>query len=70
MNMAKQILATVDKPKQYLLDKKYELIWALSLQDYNYQDIADIFNLNRSTIMRIVRKRPYGWTPKWRKVAL
>ena len=53
--------------EQYLKDKRNELIWALSLQDYSNVQIARIFNINRSTIMRIVEKRPYRWKTKWIK---
>lgn len=54
--------------KQHLLDKRDELMWALSLQDYRIIDIAHIFNIkHRSTVMRILARKPEGWVPRWIK---
>ena len=50
------------------MDKRDELIWALDLQDYKPAQIGRIFNLNRSTISRIIEARPKDWKPKWVKV--
>lgn len=54
---------------QELLDqKRIELIWALSLQDYTQEDIAYILrDADRSTISRIISKKPEDWQPKWVK---
>lgn len=54
---------------QELLDqKRTELIWALSLQEYTHDDIAYILrNADRSTITRTINKRPENWQPKWVK---
>jgi len=54
---------------QELLDqKRTELIWALSLQDYTQEDIAYILrDADRSTISRTINKRPENWQPKWVK---
>lgn len=55
--------------KEFLREKRDELIWALSLQEYNYEEIGQMFNgLNRSTVMRIIERKPRGWKPKWVKV--
>lgn len=51
----------------YEIEKRNELIWALDLQKYSQASIGRIFNINRSTIMRIVGERPKGWLPKWIK---
>lgn len=52
--------------KELLDTKKQELIWALSLQDYTQEDIAYIMRGgDRSTISRIISKRPVDWSPKW-----
>ena len=56
------------KVKRHLVEKRNELIWALSLQDYPNVDIGGVFNLNRSTIKRIMAKKPRDWKPKWQKV--
>lgn len=59
----------VDKPlEKHLIDKRNELIWALSLQDYTHAQISRIFNINRSTALRIIKKKPSGWQPKWVKM--
>ena len=54
---------------QELLDnKRIELIWALSLQDYTQEDIAYMLrDADRSTISRTINKRPTDWKPKWVK---
>ena len=54
--------------KSYLVDKRNELVWALDYQEYNGADIGTIFNVNRSTINRILKKKPKNWKPKWVKV--
>lgn len=58
------------KPKQHLLDKYKELVWALSLQEeYTHADIGVIMNRDRSVIKRVVDERPSDWKPKWVKVS-
>lgn len=57
------------KEKQHLVEKRDELIWALSLQDYNNEEIGGIFNLDRSSVKRIKDKMPNDWRPKWKKVS-
>lgn len=58
------------KMAKYLRDKRDELIWALSLQDYTYPQIAKIFNIEHiSTVLRIVKRRPARWKPKWVKAS-
>lgn len=67
-------IKTVDKSSdsrkriQYLLDKRAELVWALSLQDYSQANIAYIFNVDPAVINRIIKRIPQGWQPKWKKV--
>lgn len=60
-----------DLIKEVLETKRNELIWALSLQEYTHDDIAFIFfNIkDRSTITRIINKKPTDWQPKWVKRA-
>jgi hypothetical protein len=56
--------------KQHLLDKRDELIWAVEMQGYGFADLCTIFNIaHRSTVMRIVDRRPSDWRPKWVKRA-
>lgn len=52
----------------HIKEKRIELIWALSVQDYTDAQIARMFNVNRSTIMRIISKKPANWKVKWIKV--
>jgi hypothetical protein len=56
-----------EKIKQYLLDKRTELVWALGSQDFNNADIGYIFNVDRSVISLIMRKKPKDWKTKWIK---
>jgi DNA-binding CsgD family transcriptional regulator len=59
----------VDKQIEiHLREKRIELIWALSLQDYTNAQIARMFNLHPSTTLRIIRTKPRDWQPKWKKV--
>ena len=54
--------------QHHLVEKREELMWALSLQSYSFQDIATIFNVpHRMTVMRIVARKPADWKPKWIK---
>ena len=53
--------------KKHIKDKRDELIWALSIQDYSLAEIGTVFGLNSSTIMRIIRNKPKDWQPKWVK---
>lgn len=53
--------------KKHIQDKRDELIWALSLQEYTYAEIGTIFKLNRSTILRIINSKPKDWQVKWVK---
>lgn len=51
-----------------LEQKRTELIWALSLQEYTQEDIAYILrDADRSTISRTINKMPTDWQPKWVK---
>jgi hypothetical protein len=54
--------------KELLDQKRMELVWALSLQDYTHDDITYILrDADRSTITRMINKRPLDWQPKWVK---
>lgn len=53
--------------EQHLKDKRDELIWALSLQDYTDAQIARIFTMSRMAIKRIKETMPKEWVPKWVK---
>ena len=57
------------KEEMYIKEKKTEIIWALSAQGYSNAQIATMFNMNRSTILRIIEKKPSDWSPKWKKIA-
>lgn len=47
--------------------KRQELMWALVLQEYTAASIARIFGVHRATALRIIRKKPRDWSPKWVK---
>lgn len=56
--------------QELLEQKRTELVWALSLQEYTHEDIAFILRgADRSTITRMINKRPADWQPKWIKRA-
>jgi len=48
----------------HVKEKRAELIWALSIQDYTFAQIGRIFNINRSTVLRIIKEMPKGWQLK------
>lgn len=53
---------------QFLKEKRAELIWALSKQGYNYEQLALIFGFkSRSSVYEIVKKMPKGWESPWHK---
>jgi DNA invertase Pin-like site-specific DNA recombinase len=54
--------------ENHIKEKRDEIIWSLSLQNYTFAQIARMFNLDRSTVMRIIEKKPVNWNNKWKKV--
>ncbi len=58
-------MAKHGKEKVHLVLKRQELMWALKTQEYNGEEIAFMFNLDRSVISRILKGKPKDWTPKW-----
>jgi len=57
----------IRKIEPHVQDKRDELVWALSAQGYSASQIGSIFNLHRSTVIRIVAAKPDGWKVKWVK---
>lgn len=55
--------------KKHLIEKYYELVWALKHQGYNNEEIGVVFNRTRSVIKRVIDKMPEDWKPKWVKAA-
>ena len=55
------------KLEAFLKEKREEIIWALSLQDYTDAQIARMFKLNRSTVLRMLRDKPKDYQAKWVK---
>jgi len=53
--------------EQHLKDKREELIWALSLQDYTDAMISRIFSMSKVAVRRIINTKPKDWAPKWIK---
>ena len=53
--------------EKYLIEKRAELIWALSLQEYTNAQIARIFRLPEENTIYIIKQRPKDWLPKWIK---
>ena len=57
-----------DLVKEILDNKRNELIWSLSLQEYTQEDIAYILKgVDRSSISRIIAKRPKNYKSPWVK---
>jgi len=53
--------------KEYLLEKRNELIWSLSDQDYSQADIGSIFSLSKARVSEIMALKPAGWKSPWVK---
>lgn len=60
-------MARPTNKKKHLIEKYQELVWALSLQGYNNEEVGIVFNRSRSVIKRVIDKMPTGWEPKWVK---
>lgn len=57
-----------DLLKEILDNKRNELVWSLSTQEYTQEDIAYILKgVDRSSISRIIAKRPKSWVSPWVK---
>lgn len=52
----------------HVIEKRIELLYAISLQGYTMSEMAFIFGMPKSTVHKYVSTRPKDWTPKWRKV--
>ena len=67
----KEIAIPVDKEvKPHILDKRNELVWAISAQGYSLGEIVDMFGsvTSRTRAQRIIALKPLEWVPKWTKV--
>ena len=53
--------------EKYLNEKRNELVWAMSEQDYNGSQLARIFGTDRMTIKRIIDSKPNDHKTKWIK---
>jgi len=54
--------------EKYLREKREELVWALSEQDYSGAQIARIFGTDRTAIKRIIDSKPEDYKTKWVKI--
>ena len=60
---------SVDKDlERHLRIMRNELIWTLSYREYTDAQIGRVFNINRSTVKRVVAKKPKDWKSEWKKV--
>lgn len=53
--------------KQHIKHKQTELIRALGIQDYSYQEIADIFGVSKSYVFKIISTTSKEWISPWVK---
>lgn len=53
--------------KIYLEEKRDEYIRAIGGQDYSLADIAEMFNINKTKVHRIIKATPDGWQTPWVK---
>lgn len=64
----RNVLIYYHMTKIHLQHKRDELIYALSVQDYNSTEIAEIFNLSRGRIHGIIQTRPKNYQSPWVKI--
>jgi len=50
-----------------LLEKRREIMWSLTSQNFNKAQIGRIFGLSRSRAHAIMSKCPKGWKSPWSK---
>jgi len=53
--------------REFIKEKRTELIWALGDQGYSQAHLAEMFNTSRVDIMRVMKRKPKEWNPKWVK---
>lgn len=55
--------------EEHLLQKRKELMFALSKQDYTTAQIGRLFNISRARAHAIIKTMPVGWRTPWVKQA-
>lgn len=53
--------------KKHIKDKQTELIRALGVQDYSYQEIASIFGVSKSYVFKVISNTSKAWVSPWVK---
>jgi hypothetical protein len=51
----------------FVVDKKKELIWALSEQGYNTRQLSYVFGISRAGAHNIIQEMPSNWVSPWVK---
>lgn len=54
--------------EEYAVEKRNELVWAISDQGFNLRQLSFIFGMSKSQIHNILQDKPKGWTSPWVKV--
>lgn len=54
----------------YAVEKRNELIWAVSSQGFNLRQLAFIFGMSKSQAHNILQDKPTGWESPWKKIKL
>ena len=52
---------------KHVIEKRLELLYAISLQGYTMSEIAFIFGMPKSTVHKYISQRPSDFQPKWVK---
>jgi len=60
-------MAERKKIEGYLLEKRNEILWSMSLQDYSLSQLAWVFGISKTAIYNIVKERPENWISPWTK---
>lgn len=52
----------------YAVEKRNELIWAISQQGFNLRQLAYIFGISKSQVHNILKEMPVNWETPWKKI--
>ena len=54
--------------EQHIYNKRDELVWSLSSQNYTFSQIAWIFGISKTLVFNILKRKPKDWSRPWMKI--
>ena len=62
-------MARPKKEQQWIVAMRDDLIWTLVDElGYDRNDVAFMFNVDKSAITRVMGRKPEFWQPTWKKL--